>query len=546
MWINGKKLDVQQIHPMKSLSTKSEFRKAIASEKLKDNNDMMEAKFKDMKGFSRMVNKKRNTPRGDTGLLIIDEQQFSGDAQVLSGFFEYHKTAQTAPQLTNGESDHLYKSATIDISSIQYIIRSRGWKLPSLSTTQVPDIISRLKSGKSPDYFGLTSDHVKNGGSVAILYITKYLNMTFKWMEFGVSEEELIGTASMIYKGKGKSLINPKSFRKITVCAMLGKIKEMAICDYSAPILRPFKAQSQIGFSAGLFVKLSNILVTEKRAIAYKFDHVILHMFLDADAAFDKALHEIIMRTMYHSGLQDDSWKYFLSMHKMSQTHIKWKSRISDDKFVEDQGTRQGGVAGPQEYKFYVNPMVSDLEKNCGDDRIAGHPSSVVAVADDVAPTSRGILPREALHNLQNLLNIVEDWGHQLHIKFGIEKCPFLISARKKKYRQVLDILKEEPEVLTFFGKPVSIVDSLYTHIGVPQAPIKQSAIVVDERIKKGQEISYMMQDVTKNALLGISPLANRNIFQCYHAPSYLYGLDTIHVNQTDITRLEIKFRGEI
>ena len=336
------------------------------------------------------------------------------------------------------------------------------------------------------------------------------------------------------------------SMCKITVCAMLGKIKEMAICDYSAPILRPFKAKSQIGFSTGLFVKLSNIMVTEKRALAYKFDHVILHMFLDADAAFDKTLHEIILRTMYHSGLQDDSWKYFLSMHKKSQTHIKWKGRTSDEKFIEDQGTRQGGVAGPQEYKFYVNPMVSDLENNCGDDRVAGHPTSVVAVADDVAPTSRGILPREALHNLQNLLYIVEDWGHQLHIKFGIELCQLLISARKKKYRQVLDILEEEPEVLTFFGKPVSIVESFYTHIGVPQAPIKQSAVVVDQRIKKGQEISYMMQDVTKNSLLGISPLANRNIFQCYHAPSYLYGLDTIHLNQTDITRLEIKFREEL
>ena len=54
------------------------------------------------------------------------------------------------------------------------------------------------------------------------------------------------------------------------------------------------------------------------------------------------------------------------------------------------------------------------------------------------------------------------------------------------------------------------------------------------------------MQDVTKNSLLGISPLANRNIFQCYHSPSYLYGLDTIHVNQTDITRLEVKFREEL
>ena len=103
--------------------------------------------------------------------------------------------------------------------------------------------------------------------------------------------------------------------------------------------------------------------------------------------------------------------------------------------------------------------MVSSLEENCGTDRMAGNPSSVVAVADDVAPTSMGNSPREAIHNLQNLLYIVEDWGRQLHITFGVDKCKLLISARKKKYEEVLNILNEEPEVLTFYGTPVSMVD---------------------------------------------------------------------------------------
>ena len=131
-------------------------------------------------------------------------------------------------------------------------------------------------------------------------------------------------------------------------------------------------------------------------------------------------------------------------------------------------------------------------------------------------------------------------------ITFGVDKCKLLISAKKKKYLEVLNILKEEPEVLTFYGTPVSIVEKSYTHIGVDQAPVHQSAVAIDERIKKGQVISYMMQDVTKNALLGISPLANRNVFMCYHSPTYLYGTDTFHVNKTDMERLERKYRGEL
>ena len=177
---------------------------------------------------------------------------------------------------------------------------------------------------------------------------------------------------------------------------------------------------------------------------------------------------------------------------------------------------------------------------------MAGHPSSVVAVADDVAPTSRGSHPREAISNLQQLLYIVEDWGQQLHITFGVDKCRLLITAKPHKLKQVETLLAEEPELLTFYGLPVQQVEDSYIHIGVAQAPRKQSAVAVETRITKMTETCYMMQDVTRNSLLGVSPLANRNIFQSYHSPVGLFGLDTVHMNKTDMARLEVKYRGEL
>ena len=356
-------------------------------------------------------------------MIKIGEEEFSGSGQVLAGFFQYHKASQMAPEITQSEEDHLYRSASINMTSIRYIIKSRGWRLPTLSTNQVSDLVDRLNSGKAPDFYGLSVRHVKNAGSVAILFLTKYLNLCFQWMEFGVTEEDQVGAASLIFKRKGKSLTNPKSFRKITVCALLGKIKEMAICDFTFPILRPWKALSQFGFTPGLFVKLANIMVTEKRGLALANNLVALHMFLDADSAFDKALHPIILQSMYKSGIEDDIWTYFSEMHSKSQTYVKWSGQSSKDCFLETQGTRQGGVAGPLEYKHYVNPMVTQLEDNCGLDKMGGHPTSVVGLADDIAPTSIGAHPREAIHNLQNLLKIVQDWGEQLHITFGVDKC---------------------------------------------------------------------------------------------------------------------------
>ena len=42
-----------------------------------------------------------------------------------------------------------------------------------------------------------------------------------------------------------------------------------------------------------------------------------------------------------------------------------------------------------------------------------------MALADDCAPTVTDAEPREALHKMQILLNIVEHHGTQLHMEFG-------------------------------------------------------------------------------------------------------------------------------
>ena len=170
----------------------------------------------------------------------------------------------------------------------------------------------------------------------------------------------------------------------------------------------------------------------------------------------------------------------------------------------------------------------------------------MVAVADDVAHTVTDGDPRQAIHNLQLLLNITEVHGHQLHMEFGISKCKLLISGRPKKVKETEKILNDDPGLLTFFGNPVSIVSDFYTHIGVPQAPRQQSKVITDCRISAGMKISYSLQDSMKNAARGLSPLSGRKMFLSYHQPSFLYGTDTVPLNLTDMARLETAYRGVI
>ena len=59
----------------------------------------------------------------------------------------------------------------------------------------------------------------------------QYINISFQYIEQGVPEGGLVGCALLVHKGTKKSLRDLKRFRKITVCALLGQMKQMAICD---------------------------------------------------------------------------------------------------------------------------------------------------------------------------------------------------------------------------------------------------------------------------------------------------------------------------
>ena len=101
-----------------------------------------------------------------------------------------------------------------------------------------------------------------------------------------------------------------------------------------------------------------------------------------------------------------------------------------------------------------------------GSDIMAGHPTSLVALANDCAPTTTDVNPQDVLHKMQLLLNIVECHGSQLHLEFGVSKCKLLITARPKKLKEVEKLLSTEPEILTFYGKQSPLFRTLIPTLG--------------------------------------------------------------------------------
>jgi hypothetical protein len=147
--------------------------------------------------------------------------------------------------------------------------------------------------------------------------------------------------------------------------------------------------------------------------------------------------------------------------------------------------------------------------------------ANVIAIADDVAPCAAADNPREVIHRMQLLLNIVED--------HGTDKCKLLISPQPGKVKAVEALLKKDPGILTFFDQPVNLVVDSYVHIGVPQSPRNQSRNAVDYCIKKGENMTYKLQASTLNSLCGVSPLRNRkSSFRSTSPASYMVWIPCI------------------
>jgi hypothetical protein len=120
-----------------------------------------------------------------------------------------------------------------------------------------------------------------------------------------------------------------------------------------------------MGFTPWLFVKMANIMVTEKRAWAVAHDRILLIQFLDVTTTFDRTLHPIILSHLYNDGVEDDQWQYFQLLDQNATTHIKWNENISKEVIKEMIGNRQGGYSSADLWKLYGNKMLLNLEEQC-------------------------------------------------------------------------------------------------------------------------------------------------------------------------------------
>ena len=129
------------------------------------------------------------------------------------------------PTGCTGEDDEFYKMCYEDNQIILELIESENIIIPKMRLNQLKDILfKKLKLNKACDIFKLTVEHLRNCGDRTLNLILQLLNLIIEHLNYLSSPQLNTAVATVIHKGKGKSVYNYKSYRQVRVTPLIGRL----------------------------------------------------------------------------------------------------------------------------------------------------------------------------------------------------------------------------------------------------------------------------------------------------------------------------------
>ena len=153
---------------------------------------------------------------------------------------------------------------------------------------------------------------------------------------------------------------------------------------------------------------------------------VAIGVFLDIEGAFDNLLPGGIIRSLQTRNTPQFLLSWFQNYLVTRNVQVDHKGVLANRRLVK--GTPQGGVLSPVLWNLAFDEVLSLVEgtsiKACG-------------YADDLALIGRGPDPKTILHNMQQVLNSVTNWGREQGLRFSAGKSVAIAFTHKRKWDEI-------------------------------------------------------------------------------------------------------------
>lgn len=509
-WVRAGKPNCGNFYEHKQ-STKKQLRQQIRQDKCQDRKDFYNQIMSNpsSKLFYRLIGRNKSVKAGTVCISYKGNSHFTQKDQRRC-FAAYYE--DLAIPNDSGYDNDFHDLCNIRHDIINELYSDDPPSMDPITGSEVETAIGRLNTGKSPDEFNISSEHIKMGKSVLVPYLCDIYNEILR--NRVIPESFKCGTLTPILK-KGKDATTTDSYRGITVTAILGKVFEYVLLDR----LKISQSSMQFGFTRGLSPTMASLLVSEAYTDNNNTSGNIYLATLDAQKAFDVVDHTILLDKLYHHKVHPDLWLLVKNLYEGLTSRVKWMGELSDS-FRIQQGVRQGGILSTELYKAYVNCLLQELEQN----RVGLHIGTVYAgcptCADDVAMLSDN--PEE----LQLMLNIAQRYSKQHR---------YMLHPSKSK---VITNVKSSNEKWSIGENSFSTSDQT-VHLGLIRAAAGESGLNVGDRICLARRTMYSLINTGLHGTNGLNPMVSYRIYQAYVLPRLLYGLEVLNISSSHMDSLK-------
>ena len=213
------------------------------------------------KNFYKLIkrNQNQNNTSADTCIRFRGEEVYepSVQAKKFTVYFE-----DLAPPKENEKYDEQFYKLTkynIRILKIEEICRNSSDKIEPFTEQEMRKSVQALNKKKSPNEFGIVSEHLKHGLSVIIPYLVIFFDAIISSGEIPKAFKS--GILHPIHK-KGKDPKSMDNYRGITVTSVFGKLFETLLL---LRLTETYHDQSdmQVVFTKGMTPTMAALLLSE-------------------------------------------------------------------------------------------------------------------------------------------------------------------------------------------------------------------------------------------------------------------------------------------
>jgi hypothetical protein len=398
--------------------------------------------------------------------------------------------------------------------------------LEPVTSHEVKKHVRSLKNGKAPDGYGISAEHLKNAAPIVFEALAQVTNNV-------LSSGKLVphfknGVITPVLK-PNKPATNPDSYRRITVCSLIGKAIEKEVTKRLKHILDPCKSKLQFGFSEGCSPVTCALVVTESIAEALDNDEALYITYMDVRKAFDTVWHGSMLLSLQEQGVEGTLWRTMRDMYTNITSQVKLNGNLSDQ-LEELQGIRQGGLSSTELFKSKSNYLLDSAAMQEDAYRIGAISVGAPTTADDTALISSTHV------GAQTLLGIAELDSNYQRYDFNAQKTKVM----------VINHQQDTPVPPLRLNNSVIAMSNQERHLGIERTANNCAKETITHRISSSRRAMYKLSGAGFYGLNGVGPKVTYQLLKIYIIPILTYGLESLVLNTNNYKQLELFFKSTL